>query len=138
MLSEMLAIRSDQPADEFALISKSFQQGSRHGVNVSEIDQRLGEPRARRVGWKEVPAINLSLANVVANELLLDAAGLHEVSRIVDHGDGSANRLVVCQVARLGKDDHTGLNASRLVSFANFARLIRPENERAAIENVTL
>ena len=53
MLGEMLAVRSDQPADELALVSKSFQQSPRHRVKVPEIDQRLGEPRARRMGGKE-------------------------------------------------------------------------------------
>ena len=38
MLGEMLAVGSDQPADQLALVSKSFQQSPRYRMKVPEID----------------------------------------------------------------------------------------------------
>jgi hypothetical protein len=71
MLREVLTIRSDQSANVLALVSKSFQKGPRHRVEVTEIDQRLGELRARGMGGQEIPAVDLSSADVVTDELLL-------------------------------------------------------------------
>ena len=90
------------------------------------------------MGGKEVPSIDLSLADIVTNELLLDATCLHEMGCVMDHGDDGPSCLIVCQVARLGENDHTGLNALRLVALGDLARLIRPKDQGTAIEDVTL
>ncbi len=46
MLSEMLTVGGDQPANVLALVSKSFQQRPRYRMKISEIDQRLRKPGA--------------------------------------------------------------------------------------------
>jgi hypothetical protein len=132
MLCEMFPIRSDQAADKLVMVSKTFQQSAWHRMEVSEIDQRLGEPRARLVGGKEIPAVDLSPADIVANELLLDSAALHEFSRVMDHGHDGPNGFFIRQVARLRQDDDTTLNAMRLITLGNLANVIGPEDQRQA------
>ena len=90
------------------------------------------------MGGKEIPPVDLSLADIVTNELLLDAAGLHEMGRVMDHCDHGPNGLIVRQVARLGQNNHTGFNALWLITLSNLARLVRPEHEGTGIEDVTL
>ncbi len=85
------------------------------------------------MGGEEVPPVDPALADIVANDLLPDAAGLHETGRVVDHGDGGPDRLLIRQVARLGQDDHTGVDALRLFVLGNLARLVCPEDEGAVL-----
>jgi len=138
MLREMLAIRRYQPADVLALVAKPLQQGPRYGMKVSQIDQRLGESQACRVGGEEIPSVDLPFADIVANELLLDAPCSYEVIRIVHHRNDGSHSLIIRQVTCLGQDNHPGSNTHRLVALGDFSDLVCPEHERAAIDDVAL
>ena len=85
------------------------------------------------MGWKEVPLVNLSLADIVADEFLPDAACFHEVLRLVDHSHDGSSGFLICQVARLYQDDHAGQHALRFLRFVNTANLVRPEDKRAGV-----
>ena len=90
------------------------------------------------MGGKEIPAVDLSLADVVADEFLLDAACIHELLRLVDHGHDSSSGLLTCKVACFCQDDHAGENGLRLFRFVDPANLVRPEDKWTSIENVSL
>ena len=75
------------------------------------------------MGGKEIPAVDLSPADIVTNELLLDAACLHEIGRVMHHGHDRANGLIVRQIARLGQNHHSGRDAPRLVGFGDLVPL---------------
>src|SRR4029079_1381851 len=86
----------------------------------------------------EVPTVDLSLADIVADNTLLDAAFLNEVNRLVDRRHNHSRRLGIHQVARLGQDDDPGFETPRLIALSDFAGLLRPEHEGAVVEDVTL
>jgi hypothetical protein len=54
-------------------------------MKVSEVDERFWKLGARHVRGKEIPAVYLSSAHVVADELFLHTASSYEVGRSVDH-----------------------------------------------------